>query len=278
MPTALHTTQQANAMSAWFIRLRSRNRLLYYFGWFNFIAAGICLVLTYTDVDNVINNSNAWLKPLRFFLSIGILCWTLSWLLVYVQKQRAVKFLSIATIITMVFEMLVIAGQAARGQLSHFNISTSFNAWLYVAMGVAITFFTLNVLYVAILLFRQKTFPLWMSEGYKWGIRWGLLLFVVFAFEGGIMAALLRHTIGMDDGTEGLPFFNWSLIAGDLRLHTFLACMPCRYYRWRAIFLRTNAGKYTCLPWATCCWLRYCYGRPSKAIPFINPSVKPSGA
>lgn len=174
MSSSIHTAQQVHAVSSWFIRLRSRNRLLYYFGWCNFIAAGVCLVLTYTDVDNVINNSNAWLKPLRFFLSIGILCWTLSWLLVYVQKQRAVKFLSIATIITMVFEMLVIAGQAARGQLSHFNISTSFNAWLYVAMGVAITFFYAKRALRCNFTFSPKNFSAVDERGLQVGYPVGL--------------------------------------------------------------------------------------------------------
>jgi hypothetical protein len=32
----------------------------------------------------------------------------------------------------------------------------------------------------------------------------------------------LAHTVGASDGGQGLPFFNWSRIAGDLRIAHFM--------------------------------------------------------
>lgn len=217
----LNTAQNTSAAKAFFLRLKSRNPILYWFGWFNFLMVLVCVTMTQLDSGNIVLGINAWIKPMKFYLSIGIVSWTFCWLLVYVQKQKAVKKFSVRTVIFMLIEMIIITWQAANGRLSHFNISASFYSMLFSFMGVVITAFTLWTLYITILLFRQKEFPLWMSDGYKWGIRWGMLFFVIFAFEGGVMAGMLHHTVGAADGGEGLPLLNWSKSYGDLRIAHF---------------------------------------------------------
>jgi hypothetical protein len=234
--TTINTQQHTPIIQGFLLKLKSRNKELYYFGWLQFAAALICGMMTFSDPGNIVLGINAWIKPFKFFISIGILSWTLSWLLVYWQNRKAVRIYSLVAIITMLIEMGIITWQAANGRLSHFNISTPLYSILFMVMGIAITLFTIWTLYMNLLFFRQKNFPLWMSEGYKWGIRWGMLLFVLFAFEGGLMASQLQHTIGSPDGGEGLPLLNWSTEYGDLRVAHFfgmhaLQLLPlCGYY------------------------------------------------
>ena len=42
-----------------------------------------------------------------------------------------------------------------------------------------------------------------LSLSYLWGIRLGIILFVIFAFEGGAMGAQMSHTVGAADGGTG---------------------------------------------------------------------------
>jgi hypothetical protein len=73
---------------------------------------------------------------------------------------------------------------------------------------------------ICIAFFRQRQFVI--SDAYLWGIRLGLLLFIIFSIEGGLMVGMMKHTVGAADGTPGLPLLNWSRQYGDLRIAHFL--------------------------------------------------------
>jgi hypothetical protein len=201
-------------------QLKKRNPLLFWFGVLNLLGAMACLFLSQTT-DTEVMGINAYIKPLKFFISIAMLGFTMGWYLQYLTKRTAVTIYSWVIVITMFIEMCVIVWQAANGRLSHFNISKPLYASLFSLMGIAILTFTVWTLYIGILFLRQENFPKDLPEGYIWGIRLGILFFVVFAFEGGQMAFRLTHTVGGPDGSEGLPFVNWSKIYGDLRVAHF---------------------------------------------------------
>ena len=198
--------------------LNKRNRILYLFGWLCWIGAFVCIILSQRD-ETVITNVNAWIKPLKFFLSIAIFSWTMAWYLFYLNSQRKVKYYSLMVVIVMSFELFVVVFQASRGTLSHFNIRSSFDMMLFNLMGVAIVILTVWTLVMGIYFFRQKNFTI--PKPYLWGIRLGILFFVIFSFEGGIMAANLSHSVGGPDGSPGLPIVNWSRVYGDLRVAHF---------------------------------------------------------
>jgi hypothetical protein len=119
----------------------------------------------------------------------------------------------------MLYEVAVISWQAANGRLSHFNHTTPLYTALFAFMGVAITVLTIWTGYMGYLFFRQNQFNVPML--YIWGIRIGIIIFVIFSFEGGIMAQRLAHTVGGADGSAGLPLVNWSKRYGDLRIAHF---------------------------------------------------------
>ena len=156
---------------------------------------------------------------MKFYISIGIMSWTISWLAYYLTNQKKVLVYSWVVVITMVVEMIIISFQSARGQQSHFNVSTPFNGILFSIMGVSITIFTLWTAYICLLFFLQKEFSI--SKTYLLSIKLGLILFILFALEGWVMVGKLSHTIGAADGSPGLPFVNWSKEYGDLRIAHF---------------------------------------------------------
>ena len=144
-------------------------------------------------------------------------------------------------VIVMTFELTVIIGQAARGKLSHFNITSTTDGLLFSLMGVAITTFTIWTAYIGALFFTKKTAAI--PATYLWGIRLGILLFVIFAFEGGLMAARLGHTVGAADGGPGLPGTNWSTQHGDLRVAHFVGMHALQILPLYGYFLARRPGQ-----------------------------------
>jgi hypothetical protein len=217
--------------------LKKRNAALYYFGWGCIISTLVSLVLIFAT-DKQVLGINAWIKPMKFFLSAAIFCWTMGWLMTHLDEKRKVAAFSWVVIVVFAFETIYIAYQAGRGQLSHFNISSKFNGMMFGMMGIAITVMTLWTAYIGYLFFAKK-FPA-LPAAYVWGIRLGILFFVIFAFEGGVMASKLAHTVGGSNSGPGLPVINWSTKYGDLRIAHFfgmhaLQILPLlSYYRIRS--------------------------------------------
>lgn len=224
-------------MKSFLINLRARNAVLYYFGWLSLMATVACIVMMFIS-DTRVLGINAWIKPAKFFLSTVFFAWSMGWFLYYLESPGKTISYTIMAVLVMSFELVVITWQAANGRLSHFNTSSPLYLNLFNAMGVAIMILTIWTAYICVVFFVKKNIK--APRPYVWGIRLGLLMFIIFSLEGGFMAAQLRHTVGAEDGSAGIPFVNWSGAYGDLRVAHFFGIHALQLLPITGYFLAKN--------------------------------------
>jgi hypothetical protein len=200
--------------------LHRANPVLSWTGWANVGLVALALALLPFD-HRIVTGALVWVKPLKFALSITAFAWTLGWLLADLPPaaQRSVRGLSRGVAVSMAVEQFVIFTQAARGTTSHYNATSALNGILFGLMGIFIMVNTLMSIWALYLAWRHRPHG---PAGYVWGMRLGLLLFLIGSVLGGMMIHLNQHTVGAPDGGPGLPGLGWSTRAGDLRTAHFL--------------------------------------------------------
>ena len=199
--------------------LKQRNLILWGVGWFNIILFLFALTMYFFD-DTIVMGINAWIKPMKFTLSITIYVWTFGWLMKELKPRftRWVNVLSLIIALSMLIEILVIVYQAWRGVRSHFNIENAFDGSLFGIMGLMIAINTVCIVLVALLIFIIDSKA---KSSYIWAIRLAMIIFIFANWVGGYMIGNRAHSIGGEDGGPGLPFLNWSINHGDLRAAHF---------------------------------------------------------
>jgi hypothetical protein len=175
------------------------------------------LCISFFD-ERILFGISVWSKPMKFAISIVVFSWTMAWFLHELPQKVKVKKIAWGIILMLSLEQVIIIGQAARGEMSYFNVSSLLNAILFQIMGIAILINTIMVFWAFLLFRKVDSLPL----GYKLGIQLGMLIFIVASLEGYLMAANLSHTVGAPDGQEGIFFLNWAKSYGDLRIFHFL--------------------------------------------------------
>jgi hypothetical protein len=198
--------------------LKIRNENLFYFGLLCLGLALFFLILTKTTTIQI-QGVNAWYKPFKFAFSVFLFAWAMGWYCSYLPDFN-LKPYNWTIIILLGFEILYIAIQAGKGQLSHFNISTSLYSTLYTLMGLAAALVTLYTAYVGFLFFTQS-FPS-LPNYYVWAIRLGILIFVIFSFEGFLMGSRMNHSVGALNENSNWFIVGWSKTVGDLRVSHFI--------------------------------------------------------
>lgn len=203
----------------WFERASDGSQACGLVGLLHWIVLLFVLVAMYFDQRELLG-VNIWLKPAKFLASAAIYLWTIGWLLNYVEAPIVARS-SVGTLMSLILllENVAIAGQALRGERSHFNVTSALNGAVFSIMGIMIV---INTILLVVLLWWFMTNAAPMPAGALWGCRLGVLLAVLASIEGGYMAQAMAHTVGMKDGGPGIPVLNWSTVAGDLRISHFI--------------------------------------------------------
>lgn len=200
------------------LKLKSRNETLFYYGLLCLVAAIVFLVLARTTSIQVYN-VNAWYKPFKFAFSTFTLVWAMGWYCNYLPTFK-INIFNWSVIVLLGFEIVYIAIMASQSKTSHYNVSSPFYSTMFSMMALAATLITLYMAYVG-LLFFVNSFPD-LPSYYVWAIRLGILIFVVFSFEGALMGSRMSHSIGLENDNSNLFIFGWSKIVGDLRVSHFI--------------------------------------------------------
>jgi len=236
----------------------------------------VCLAMLRVPAAAVVGVHPAW-KPLKFAFSIAVFLVTMAIVVPALTASEGTRqLLTGALASSMILEMLVIGGQAARGRRSHFNYESAFDAVLTRAMIVGIVVLVVAMACAALL---ATTGPLPFPPLVTAALRASLWIFLFSAVSGFGMGGRRRHSVGGEDGGPGMPLTNWSTTHGDLRVTHFfalhalqilpllavgLAWLPIpEAARWTVLGLgvAANAGL------AAWTWLRALAGRPLVAPP-----------
>ena len=167
--------------------------------------------------QRVLVGAPLWFKPLTFTVSVALYAGTLAWMLGQLHDRVPRRAGWIATV-TLAVEMVIIYGQAAAGNRSHYNVDTPRSAVLWGLMGTSITVLWFATLAVALRFVREPG----QDPAATAAIRLGVAVSLVGTAVGFLMASAGAHTVGAPDGGPGLPLVGWSTVGGDLRVAHFV--------------------------------------------------------
>ncbi|KIC76420.1 putative membrane protein [Neochlamydia sp. TUME1] len=193
---------------------KKRNPLLFYLAILNF-ALAIFLLSLIPLGSTVASETIPWIKPIKFAFSFGLYLLTIGWILVYL-KISTKMFLAISrlTALLIFMEMLVIVLQSIQGKIYHFSIeqpltlAICYGMCLYLFSHLLIVANTLIASYILYLFFQPTTL---CSPAYLWGIRLGLVIFLLSCLEGGFIAFQdMYWRQGQVLSGWGLPFADYT--------------------------------------------------------------------
>jgi hypothetical protein len=213
-------TLSPSAVRAFFANLHAKDRLLSLFGWL------LLLSVPAFGVLGLVNAGAAhavlpWIKPIKFAVSFATFVWTASLFLGAVripgwQRRLARR----AMVVSIVIEMLTLAAQAWRNAPAN---AGPVDFWIQQATTAMVSVNTVLTVWL-LLVFCGKRERIKIADAAQIvAIRLSIIIFLAGNAVGGYMLARGSHTVGATDGGPGLPFVNWSTIAGDLRIAHFIA-------------------------------------------------------
>jgi hypothetical protein len=190
------------------------------------VAALPTLLLLLTD-PRAIAGANVWAKPLKFQISLAVHMATLALAAALLPQELRASWLfaGLVTIaaISLLGEVSYITLQGARGEPSHFNVTTPFHARMYTLMGIGALLLLLPALVIGLALWVKPPADLHpaVRDAVALGFVGGALLTVLVA---GHIGSRLSPFVGTEPlGAPRWPLAGWSRSVGDLRISHFAA-------------------------------------------------------
>lgn len=210
----------------------------------NVILLAAALVARVVDSTEA-NGVSVWDKPIKFSLSFLAFGPMLLWLFSRVKSTRAVRFGVGVLGWSMVLEGTLIFLQSLRGQASHFNNTTSFNASVYRGMAAGVGIFALAGVVVGLLMARKNLESDALGLATKVAVPMmtfgAILAFSMTVPKPGQLEAgskiLGAHNVNGVDGGRGLPLLGWSTRVGDLRVAHFIGLHSLQFVPLIALLL-----------------------------------------
>lgn len=177
--------------------------------------------------DRMLGDQSVWAKPTKFQASLALHFLTLA--LVTMRLSPRVRGSALLLVVAAVSSAAALAEigyifvQAARGQPSHFNVSTPFHMAMFSLMASGAVLLTCAAAIVGVLVAHDRSVALGRATqaGVVLGLALGTVLTLLTAFRLG---ANMSHHVGhAAAGSPAMPMTGWSLVVGDLRVPHFLA-------------------------------------------------------
>ena len=166
---------------------------------------------------------NPWIKPIKFSMSFSTFASTISLLLMALQiPQWQLKLARRVIAASVALEIFSLSAQAWRSAYSSAGHSL-LDSGLAQMTNTMVMINTAIVMWMLALFYMNRVRTDRVDGPMAAAIRYSILIFLVGNAIGGYMLARGSHTVGASDRTPGLPFVNWSIIGGDLRIAHFIA-------------------------------------------------------
>ena len=188
-------------------------------------AVTIVLIPAYFFDSRLLNNAEIWAKPIKFSLSLSMHFLTLAILAQQLNRNRRkgllLAFFTYVAVASLIFEQGYISIQAARGQQSHYNVTTDFESLMYNLMSIGAVNLILVSFVLGLLIWKYGNKN---SSGLRFGTILGLVIGSVLTLLYGMtMGKAPSPLVGEVIHHSKVPVVGWSREVGDLRIPHFIA-------------------------------------------------------
>ncbi|MGC2745671.1 MAG: hypothetical protein WA672_21070 [Candidatus Angelobacter sp.] len=221
---AVLQTLSPSSVRGFFRELDANDAVLSRLGWALLLAIPVFAALAlFIPAAAGTASVSPWIKPIKFSMSFSTFASTVSLFLLVLRIPKWQLTLVRRTIAASVaLEILSLAAQAWRSAY-HLSGQSLLDTCLAHTTNSMVMVNTAIVCWMLALFCGNRVQTDRIDRPMVSAIRYSIMIFLAGNAIGGYMLARGSHTVGLADGGPGLPFVNWSVIGGDLRIAHFIA-------------------------------------------------------